>query len=405
MNSIKQFSVLSILLLLFSFSSLLAQQSDYQITQNYKAELEELQNKVDAATTTDELLELEAEFDAFRSQYSEHSDIINSSIFPETFDMQLSNLQESYDVSMESASVIEQLNSRIENLEAEIDGFRDQVTSLNQETRSLMEQIERSEQNERSQAALLRQYRQNLEERDSFVSDFLEQLMNRYQNIDLSSQRELREASERLDDNPLEVLRTLILEYINLADESTGLDAPDYIAMRAQHGYFLSVWNRIGTNLTNTFSQENSEQAKQEVDDLLITWLRAIDNRLWKTLDAAFASNGFVLDTFSSEDEFYDAVYSFVDNAHVQSLESNSEADFNRYSEFKSFWENTVKAEWGSYLIEGDILSQAQITEIDIKIDQWGDAAEPTSNLMFILLIVSIAVIVGLIVLLITKKN
>jgi len=395
----------TILLLAFLQTALVAQQSDYQIQQNFSAELSELTQRIDTTQSPGELAKLEIELDELRSRYAEHEELINAALYPETYQKRMNETEEQLSVALDNASVIDQLNSRITSLVGEIDAYRSQITDLNENTQALREQLQRAESNEERQAALLTQYRQSLEERNSFVSGFLQNLMSRYQNVDLGTQQEIAEAAERLDDNPIEILKSIILDYINIVDESTSLETPDYVAMRAQHEYFSEVWNSIGSNLVNTFSPENSSETKTEIDELMAAWVLSVDNQLWESLNDTFSQNGIDLEVFTTPDEFYDAIYNYVDNGHVTSLERNSEEDFAVYQNFSTFWNETVKAEWGDMLIEGEILSQSQISEIDIKLNDWEEASKPTSNLMFILLIVSVAVIVGLIVLLITKKN
>lgn len=394
-----------ILLLAFMQTALFAQQSDYQIQQNFVTELNELTQRIDTTDSPADLAQLEIELSELKNRYSEHEELIDAALYPETYQNRISVTEEQLSLAIDNTSVIEQLNSRITSLVGEIDAYRSQITDLNENTEALREQLELAESNEERQAALLTQYRQNLEERNSFVSDFLQNLMSRYQNVDLSTQQEIADAAERLDDNPVEILRSIILDYINIVDESESLETPDYVAMRAQHEYFQQVWGRIGTNLANTFAPENSSETKTEIDELMAAWLLSVDNQLWESLNNSFSQNGIELEVFTTPDEFYNAIYNYVDNGHITSLERNSEEDFAVYKNFSTFWNETVKAEWGDMLIEGEILSQSQISEIDIKLNDWEEASKPTSNLMFILLIVSVAVIIGLIVLLITKKN
>lgn len=395
----------TILLLAFLQTALVAQQSDYQIQQNFVTELNELTERIDTTQSPEALAELELELVELQDRFSEHEELINSALYPETYQNRIRATEEQLSVALDNASVIDQLNSRITSLVGEIDAYRSQITDLNENTQALREQLQRAESNEERQAALLTQYRQSLEERNSFVSDFLQNLMSRYQNVDLGTQQEIADAAERLDDNPVEILRSIILDYINIVDESESLETPDYVAMRAQHEYFSDVWNSIGSNLVNTFAPENSSETKTEIDELMAAWLLSVDNQLWESLNDTFSQNGIELEVFTTPDEFYGAIYNYVDNGHVTSLERNSEEDFAVYQNFSTFWNETVKAEWGDMLIEGEILSQSQISEIDIKLNDWEEASKPTSNLMFILLIVSVAVIIGLIVLLITKKN
>lgn len=394
-----------ILLLAFMHTALVAQQSDFQIQQNFVSELNELNQRIDTTQSPADLAQLEIELNELKNRYSEHEELIDAALYPETYQNRVSAAEEQLSVAIDNASVIEQLNSRITSLVGEIDTYRSQITDLNEDTQALREQLELAESNEERQAALLTQYRQNLEDRNSFVSDFLQNLMSRYQNVDLGTQQEIADAAERLDDNPVEILRSIILDYINIVDESESLQTPDYVAMRAQHEYFEQVWGRIGTNLVNTFAPENSSETKTEIDELMAAWLLSVDNQLWESLNNSFSQNGIELEVFTTPDEFYNAIYNYVDNGHVTSLERNSEEDFAVYQNFSTFWNETVKAEWGDMLIEGEILTQSQISEIDIKLNDWEEASKPTSNLMFILLIVSVAVIIGLIVLLITKKN
>ncbi len=402
---LKTYTLLFAILFIVASSTVFAQQSDYQIQQEFRTELAELSERVELAVSTEELEILEQEIASLRDRYAEHSNIINAAIFPETFERMVSRVEENRAASADRAAVIEQLNERVDELTAEMEVFRNRITQMSADAEDLQDQIERSAASESRQAALIRQYRQNLEQRDTFVSNFLEELLMRYQTMDRSTQEELADAAERLEDNPLDLIKSIVAEYISVADQSSGLEAPDYIGMRAQHGYFSDVWNRIGDRLVTTFDPEREVQAKQEVEDLLAAWLASVDNRLWDSITTAFNQSNIQLGPFTSPETFNTALNNYVDGAYELSLESNNDEDYTTYRNFRDFWNNTVKASWGEALTEGKILSQSEIAAIDIKVSNWGEAAQPTSNLMFILFLVSIAVIIGLVVLLITKKN
>ncbi len=399
------YAITTALFLIFLQSAAFAQQSDYQVQQNFVSEMNQLIQQIENTEASAELAELEIELEELKNRYAEHEEIINASLYPDTYQNRINELDNRLSTAVENASAIEQLNSRIDELAGQIDDYRSQVTDLNEDAEALRQELQRTESNEERQSALLAEYRQYLEDRNSFVSEFLQELMSRYQNVDLGSQQEISEAAERLDDSPIEILRSIILDYIDIVEESGSLETPDYVAMRAQHEYFFEVWDRIGTNLVNTFAPENSSEVKTEMDEMMAAWLLSIDNELMESLRNSFSENGIELEVFATPDEFYDAVYTYVDNGQVTSLEKNSEEDFEVYQNFNTFWNETVKAEWGTLLIEGELLTPSQISEIDIILDDWEDAAKPTSNLMFILLIVSIAVIIGLIVLLVTKRT
>ncbi len=397
-------SFITILFLILP-TQLNAQQSDFEIIQDFRTGYSELLNKVENAVSTEDLTEIREEISSFEAQFESHASLINGAIYPDTFDGLLQGLESSFNTTNSNISVIEQLNSRVDVLVNEMDLFRNRISDMNQEMVTLEERIAQSSANESRQAALIRQYRLNIDQRDVFVSDFLEELVERYQNMDSSARSEISDASERLQDNPIEILKTILAEYVQLANSEISLDLSDYVSMRAQHGYFSGVWDRIGTRLAETFEPEGPVVAEQEVDDLLSAWQAAIDNNLWETLATSFSENDIELEPFSSSTEFNTALNSYVDSSYETSLESNREEDYQKFLNFNSFWNNTVKADWGELLTAGNVLTYSEISAIDIKLNNWGEASSPTSNLMFILLIVSIAVIVGLVVLLVTKKS
>jgi hypothetical protein len=394
-----------IALLFVASATVYAQQSDYQIQQDFRASHSELVDRIDNATTSGELSEISSDIDALEADYSEYSSIINAALYPDTFSGKVRDLRNRYNSAYGHVSALADANERISELMAQVDDFRNRLAEMDEEIADLKQQIDRSSANERRQAALIRQYRQNIEQRDAFVSEVLEQLMKRYQEVDSATQAEIADALERLSDNPIELLKTIIAEYTSMADQDSGLEAPDYVRMRAQHGYFSDVWSRIGERLSNTFAPDNPVEARQEVSDMLAAWLSSIDNKLWNALTTAFNQNGIELPAFTSASTFNTALNTYVDNAIEVSQESNSEEDYQTFRNFSNYWNNTVKAQWGELMVNGGILSTSQIAAIDVKLNTWGEASTPTSNLMFILFLIALAVIIGLVVLLVTKKS
>lgn len=401
---VKQISLFAVLILCTGFSAI-AQQSDYQIQQDFETEYTELLERVEQAGTTEALSEIEEAINDLETEYEEHSDIIDASLYPQTFEDALSTLRNNHAEAVENISTIEDLNQEISNLEDEMDSFRSRLEAMNKETQDLQEQIQESTENEARQAALIRQYRENIEERNLFVSNFLGELLSKYQAMDRAERQEISEAASRLEENPVDVIQNVINEYITMMEEAEGLQTPDFVSMKAQHSYFVEVWNQVGEQLTTIFAPDNPEQARENVNQLLTNWQESINANLWASLQNAFNENEIPLNEFTSSEEFNNSIHNYLDSAYETSAEANSEEDYQVYRNFNSFWNDTVKTQWGEMFIEGDILTQAEIASVDMKLDNWRDEATPTSNLTFILLIVSIAVIIGLIVLLLTRKS
>lgn len=398
-------STLAALLMIFAGSSALAQQSDYKVQQDFRADYNEITEQIDTAVSSDNVSEINDQINQLEADYSGYQELLNAALYPDTFDDRISGLRDRLTGADNNISVVEQLNERVAELQNEMSDLRNQITQMNEDSEAIRQRMDRSASNERRLSSLVTQYRQNIEQRDAFVSNFMENLLNRYQAMDARTQSEIADASESLDDNPLDLIRTVISEYINQADREANLDAPDYVRMRAQHAYFVNIWDRIGERIATTYASDSPVQARQEITDLLAAWRASVDNKLWNSLSTAFNQNGIELPAFTSGDAFNNALNVFVDNAAETAQNQNEEADLELYDSFSSFWNNTVKADWGEHLVNGNVLSQGQIAAIDIKLGDWARSAEPVSNLMFILFLISLAVIIGLIVLLVTKKS
>jgi len=397
-------STLAALIMILAGTTAFAQQSDYRIQQDFRAEYNDIAETIDSAVSSDDVSSITDEIDQLEADYSGYSELLNAALYPETFQERISDLRERLEGTQSNIVVVEELNERIGQLQAEMEDLRNQVTQMDEQASALRQRIDRSAANERRLSALVTQYRQNIEARDTFVMEFLEDLLSRYQSMDAQTQSDIAEASESMDDNPLSIIQTILSEYINQADMDSNLEAPDYVSMRAQHAYFAEVWEDIGERMANTYASESPVQARQEITDLLSTWEASINNKLWNALSTAFNQNGIELQSFSNGDDFAVALNAYVDNAIETAIAENEQANYDSYENFSDFWNSRVKGDWGELLVNGNVLSQTQMAEIDVKLGDWARNAEPVSNLMFILFLISLAVILGLIVLLVTKK-
>jgi len=386
-------------------TSAVAQQSDYEIQQNFRTEYSNLADRIDNAVSSDDLAGIQRDIEALESQYAGSSDLIDAAIYPDSFEDRIADLRSRFANTEQNISEIEALNERIEELNSDLQGFRNQLDEFEQRSDELENQLAESRSSEQRVSSLARQYRENLEERDKFVVGFLQDLLNRFENMDPETLSEIQDSDENLEENPLAVIQTIIAGYINRADQDSGLELADYLQMRAQHAYFEDVWEDIGDSLSEVFAADRQVQAEQEVADMLAAWKASVDNKLWGAFSTAFSQNGIDLSSFNDSESLYDSIISYVDAAMETSRQQNSEEDYEVYRSFNDFWNNRFKANWGDLIVEANVLDFSQISAIDLKLNDWNENAIPTSNLMMILLIVSVVVIIGLIVMLVTKKG
>ena len=94
-------------LLFVTTATVFAQQSDYQIQQNFRAEYNTLLERVQNAATPGELEELASDIDALEASYSEFSSIIDAALYPETMNDRISSLRSRYTTNLNNLQVLE----------------------------------------------------------------------------------------------------------------------------------------------------------------------------------------------------------------------------------------------------------------------------------------------------------
>src|SRR5690625_4078794 len=121
--------------------------------------------------------------------YSEHAELINAALYPQTYQVLTGNLREQLTQALSTAEVVEELSTRIDELNVEVSQYRDEIDAMNRTTAELQSRLQQAESNDMNQAALLSLYRQSIEQRNHFVSQILEQLMSMYQDASPSELR------------------------------------------------------------------------------------------------------------------------------------------------------------------------------------------------------------------------
>src|SRR5690625_7678495 len=108
--------------------------SDYQIQRNFQQELSELTAEIERAETLDELTELGNRVDMLESTYSEHAELINAALYPQTYQVLTGNLREQLTQALSSAEVFEELSTRIDGLNVGVSQYRDEIDAVNRTT-------------------------------------------------------------------------------------------------------------------------------------------------------------------------------------------------------------------------------------------------------------------------------
>lgn len=399
------------LLLLFAVNStaLFAQQSDYQIKKDFENRHAELLTNIEMAQKVNEIDSLIMVIDDFKSNFSEHSEMLDYALYPESFDSKVANLKSEARSSEHKLLIIENQAERLSELTEEVARFRSELSNLNSRSDSLRNAITESQESERKLSQLVTRYRKSVEERDEFIFDMVDSLFVTYNQLAPGTIEELSKkdgsGTIKSGDNPLVIIDSILGENIEtLKAGSNTFSTEDYLRIYALQTKVNDVWNSIGDNLVEIYGGNDKAKWKKSIESDLKDWKSSASLSMWNSLDGYLEQKNVELGAFDNNSSFFKALDSFVSNASKKSdeeiISSSTYEDFKTFSEF---WTTKVMDEWNNYLVESDVLTASQIATIDGKVDNWGDSSEPFPTSLLIIFGIGLLAIIGLIVALVVK--
>ena len=403
-------NLVTILAIVISGSAtLLAQQSDYQIKKKFENRYSELLSNIEMAQKVSEIDSIIIVIDDFRSNYSEHSEMLDYALYPESFNSKIASLKSEARSSEHKLLIIENQAERLSMLTEEVSRFKGELANLNARSDSLRNEIAHSQQSEKQLSELVTRYRKSVEQRDRFIFDMVDSLFVTYNQLAPGTIEELSKkdgsGTIKASDNPLEIIDSILDENIEtLKAGSKSFTTEDYLRIYALQTKVNEVWDNIGDNLIQIYGGKDKSKWKKSIDSDLKEWKASSSLSMWKSLDIYLEDRDLELGAFDNNTSFFMALDSFVSKASMKSdgeiISSSSYEDFKTFSEF---WSSKVLDDWNNYIVDADVLTSSQIASIDGKVDTWGDKSEPFPTSLLIIFGIALIAIIGLITALIIK--
>ncbi|MFD2532277.1 hypothetical protein [Gracilimonas halophila] len=401
-------SIYIILIISFVATNVAAQNSDYQVKQQFVQSYEELKSSIDLAMSVDEVDSLLDQVSKLEVKYEDHEELLDHALYPQTFSSSIEALQQEARNAEHMLLIIEGQEEKLVKLSDELANYRSEIDHLNNRTDSLRTLITDSEQSEKELANLVQRYRNSIEQRDEFVLNMIDSLFVTYLDMEGSTFTELKEENRTIEtgDNPLEVILAVIEENIQILKTDNGtLQTEDYLRIYVVQSRFNEVWTRIGDDLATIYGGNNPEQWESNVEERLNDWKASASKNMWASIDEHLEQNNVDLGAFDNNKSFYEASDSFISKATDASRDKVvTNENYEDFQRFYDFWNTKIKSDWGEFVQEGEVLTMAQISSIDTEMMTWRDEAKPRSFIIPILFGLSLITIVGLIIVL-ARKN
>lgn len=365
--------ILSIIFILL-FSNLVLAQSDFEIVQNFKDKVKQLEQRLSEAASVDDINSVAKDIELLKSQFTDHKELLDKSLYPNDFNKTLTKLKSDLDVRAADFT-------QIDILQTEVIALRDEVDRLNTTNRELMNQIavlEASKQKDvetiRKLENLIANLKASLLKRDNLVLSIVDSLTPQL-TADVSSltaEDKQRIVSDFEKNYVLNNVKRALRDHVRFLDVTT-LNPSDIKEIKKQQDDFVSTWQKIGVNLVEVYA-DNKEKSNElkEIDALFSNWQAAIKNEAWNSMKEAFAMNGIFLQDFQSGQEFTVEITRFIDEEFKNYTIKSKEESERVYTMFAdSTWFKSIQPQWLPYLIDSKMLTAQQKSLMESKVSEW----------------------------------
>ena len=390
--------VLIVLTLLLSANWVIAQQSDYQIQQNFLQKYESVLAELNTASSVDQIDSISSMIIALRNEFIAHESLLNTALYPNSFEKEMEELSRQSKASEQKLLVIENQIDQLTQLNDQLSSYKSELTILSQQRDSLYKAILKSEESEKNLTKLVRQYRKSLELRDNIILDVIDSLLIVYDESNKISIGEEPGLEKKLGvENPLDLIIQIIEENIEFVSTNNKvLSVEDHLRMYALQRHFQEKWFSIEDNMMKAYAGTNQKVWKQQIDAKIKEWRIAASQKMWASMDQYLEFSDLELEAFDNNYSFFVALDSFIKEAHKRSEEEVLSSDsYSQYKAFQEFWSGKIKNDWGAFIRDADVLTISQISSIDDQLVNWEEEARPVHPMLIVLIVFTAVLLIG----------
>jgi len=379
-----------------------AQQSDYQIQKQFKVKADSLLSAIETMQSAQQADSILVSIDSLHANYKQHEPLLDNALYPHTFEGSVKDLKTRVQRLQHKLLVIENQSEQLADITEQLAVLGNRYEEIAATTDSLREAIAQSEQSEAKLSGLLKDYRKQIEQRDAFILDMIDSVLVSYETLASGdiSERAVKESKYLTDkDNVFEIIEQVSEENIAFLQQNSDMAPEDYLRMYSVQRKFEQMWKTTGNKLAQIYNYDSSKSEK--IGNNISEWGKLIENETWVSIYDHLKSKQIQIDGFKDRDSFFSAVNGYINKMTSDSTSFNPD----KLTAFKAFWNDSVKGDWGIYVVEADLLSLAQISEVDRKMNNLEELRETESGLNKLILGAAIFVIAGLIIALFYKST
>ena len=397
-------------LALSSLPALSQEQSDYEISQNFKKQYAELTKGIEAAQTVQECAEISVNIDALEKEFASHKALLDKTLYPDDFqkkiDMihgQLAYAQNKLGIIQESVTKIAALESQVKDLSAQVDRLTNENTSLMSEIQSLRASKAQDQKSLDSLRTLVAKLQTGIRDRDKMIFAMVDSIFLQYdKNVDALKDVEKQKMAAHIERNGvIGNIKKSVVDNVAFL-ESTTLTGKDLATMVGEQKKFATEWKGLGPKLATIYvAQKERGKEVAMIDTMIAAWGVKVDAALWKSLNELFTSHNLTVKPFNNGGDFQTNVVGFIDDEIQNANQRTEAARAQVYDVFvDSVWNADLSTTWMPLMRDNGMVTEAQFGVIKAKVDAWHSSIQPPHTTLYVII-----ALVALVVLLLLYRR
>jgi ectoine hydroxylase-related dioxygenase (phytanoyl-CoA dioxygenase family) len=398
----KNYLLVFMLMLFLSGINTLVAQSDYQTVQNFKKDVQEIEQAIKGAESTEEVESISGNIDRLSSKYAPQKKLLDNGLYPDNFEKTIQRLKSTNNLRQGDFTQITELKTTVTVLQGEIDTLKVRNDEL---SRQFTELEGKNSKRVAELEQVIAQLRSSILKRDQLLIDMINEMLPADYEVgdQLSSQEKQEIVSRAEKKNILSNIKKAVNDNIRFLD-ATRLYPADLRDVKSQYDNFTRIWNSAGSRIMELYIEKGKRADEvAEIKDAFDRWQSKINEEVWSSINDEFSSSNIHLSKFSNGNEFVSNISSYISEEIMNAEAKGEDKAKKEYENFDSTWSKKIKPSWMSFLLDNKMITQNEEDSIEVKLATWEDAVYPDKfNWLYIIIAV---LVIALVVVLFLKRT
>jgi uncharacterized coiled-coil DUF342 family protein len=379
----KQLTILLLSALVFTFTSA-QERSNSEVKRDFEKQYKAVLKSISDAGTPEEMTAVGEKVAALEEEYKSYREFLNKALYPDDFDTSIDKLKAQFTYSEQKVKAIGESAARIAELEAQVTSLTEQVGKLNGENASLLAQLKQATAERDSLKKVVTTLRENIAKRDKAVFALVDSMFAQYdKNVQPNGDVQKSQQAKLEKSNILSSIKQGAAENIEFLS-STLLTGTDVAKLYGEQKKFESNWNGVKKLIGDAYLS-NKEKAREipTIDTMVATWRAKVDEAFWKALNNTFSAAKLNVAPLSADGDVHNVLAKFIDDQITGTAPKGEMEPYEIYQAFEKIWTEELRPVWVPVMKENNMITDANVADIDTKMQLWHSKVKPGNWLLY----------------------